>query len=173
MARPLEDPLDVGLLASQDRELVREFAVATFERLQGSVARPEGRARLSLRFHVAGDFPAADGRLDATVWLVCQRCLCEYEATLTSPVRVAFVADDEAATRVPEDYEAVTVAARRLHLDEYVEDELLLALPLVPMHAVASECGVKPAVVVEEITPKVDKGPVQRPFAGLHDLLKR
>jgi uncharacterized protein len=173
MASPPEDPLDVGQCAAQRVELERGFEVLNFERLRDSVSRPEGRAAVSLRFGFAGAFPAAEGSVSAAVWLVCQRCLAEYEARLASPVRIAFVDNDDAAATVPEDYEAVTVDAGRLALADFVEDELLLALPLVPMHATPAECGVKREAAAEEAVPTVEKGPVQRPFAALQDLLKR
>jgi len=173
MARPLEDPLDVGQCAAQRAELRREFAVGNFERLRDSVSRPEGRATVSLRFHVAGSYPAAEGTVSGTVWLVCQRCLADYEARLESPLRIAFVDNDADAATVPEDYEAVMVDAGRLALADLVEDELLLALPLVPMHATPADCGAKPEAGAEEALPTVEKGPSHRPFAALQDLLKR
>ncbi len=173
MARPLEDPLDVGQCASQRVDLVREFAVGKFERLRDSVSRPEGQAAVSLHFHVAGGYPAAEGSVSGSVWLVCQRCLAEFEARLASPVRIAFVDDEAGAATVPEDYEAVMVDAGRLMLADLVEDEMLLALPLVPMHATPAECGAKREVEAVVAAPTVEKGPVQRPFAALQDLLKR
>lgn len=173
MARPVEDPLDVGLLAAQRARLERAWDVASLGRLGDSVARPEGQVRLELGFDRAEEGPVAEGRLDATVWLVCQRCLGPFEARIEAPVKVAFVDDDEAAARVSDEYEAVTVDHGRLDLDAYVEDELLLALPLVPMHAAPSACGVQPETVAEVPRPVTDRGPVQRPFADLKGLLKR
>jgi uncharacterized protein len=173
MARPLEDTLDVGQSASQRAQLVRGFAIGNFARLRDSVSRPDGSATVSLRFHVVGSFPAAEGSVSGSVWLVCQRCLDDYEAQLESSVRVAFVDNDVDAATVPEDYEAVTVDAGRLALADFVEDELLLALPLVPMHATPAECGVKREAPAAKVEPSVEKSSVHRPFAALQDLLKR
>jgi len=182
MARPLEDPLDVGQLAAQQAALDRTYEVAGFERLRGSLARPEGRATASFRFHDSGTYPALEGEVRATVWLVCQRCLTEFEATIDSPVRVALVATDAAAARVPDEYDAVTAPFGRIQLEELVEDELLLALPLVPMHATLAECALQTAGQVEreaetsrvEATAAAEaKSPVQRPFGDLRNLLKR
>jgi uncharacterized protein len=173
MARPLEDPLDVGPLAAQRAELVREFPVRDFGRLRDGLARADGHATVTLRFHVAGELPAAEGTLTAGVWLVCQRCLAAYEARLESAMRLAFVDDDADADAVPEGYEAVTVAAGRVRLAELVEDELLLSLPLVPVHAQPAECSVQAEVPAGEARPTAQPVPAQRPFAGLQDLLKR
>jgi uncharacterized protein len=182
MARPLEDPLDVGALAAQQAELDRTYEVAGFERLRGSLARPEGRATADFRFHDAGTYPVLEGEVRATVWLVCQRCLNEFETVVESSVRVAFVATDAEAARVPDEYDAVTAPFGRVQLEDLVEDELLLALPLVPMHATLADCTLQTAAQVEceAKTEAVEaaaateaKGPVQRPFGDLRNLLKR
>jgi uncharacterized protein len=57
----------------------------------------------------------------------------------------------------------------RVALSELVEEELLLAVPLVPRHEDLRECG--PAA--EAAAPQADEEAVQRPFAGLGELLKR
>ena len=177
MARPLEDPLDVGQLAAQRTQLEREFPIAGFARLRDSLARPDGRAAVQFRFHTAGAYPALEGAVRARAWLVCQRCLTEFEATLESPVRVAFVGRDAEAGRVPDEYDAVTAPGGRIDLTEFVEDELLLALPLVPMHATPAECALQLAAEAEAEAdselPAASAQPTQRPFAELRSLLKR
>ena len=59
----------------------------------------------------------------------------------------------------------------RITVGELVEEELLLALPIVPLHAEASDCVVAqdvPAVKVE-----APEQTTQKPFAQLDELLKR
>jgi uncharacterized protein len=176
MARPLEDPLDVGQLAAQRSRLEREFPIGGFARLRDSLARPEGRAEVDFRFHTAGAYPALEGAVRARAWLVCQRCLRQFEATLASPVRVAFVGRDAESGRVPDEYDAVTAPGGRIQLTEFVEEELLLALPLVPMHATPAQCAQH--LIVQAEAEADGEGaartrPAQRPFADLRQLLKR
>jgi uncharacterized protein len=174
MARPLEDPLDVGQLAAQRTRLDREFPIGGFARLRDNLARPEGRAAVQFRFHAAGAYPALEGAVRARAWLVCQRCLKEFEAALESPVRVAFVARDAEAGRVPDEYDAVTAPGGRIQLTEFVEEELMLALPLVPMHATPAECALTLASEPEaDSEPAAPAQPVTRPFAELRELMKR
>ena len=178
MARPLEDLLDVGQLAAQRFRLERDFPIDAFARLRDSLSRPDGRATVNFQFQMAGSYPALEGAVRARAWLVCQRCLQPFEARFESPVRVAFVGRDAEAGRVPDEYDAVTAPGGRLEFGEFVEDELLLALPLVPMHATPSACAHTLAQADGEATGTRGgatnaAGPVQRPFAELRDLLKR
>ncbi|MBS0396886.1 MAG: DUF177 domain-containing protein [Proteobacteria bacterium] len=173
MARPLEDPLDVGQLAAQHTRLERDFPIDGFVRLRESLARGDGRASVRFRFHVAGAYPALEGAVQARAWLTCQRCLKEFEAALESPVRVAFVGRDAEASRVPDEYDAVTAPGGRIQLSEFVEDELLLALPLVPMHDTPAQCALTLAAEAESEAPAAAARSATRPFAELRELMKR
>jgi uncharacterized protein len=176
MASQLQDPLDVGQLAAQRTRLEHDYPLGGFTRLRDSLARPEGVAVVDFRFHSAGAYPALEGAVRARAWLVCQRCLSEFETALESPVRVAFVGRDAEAGRVPEAYDAVTAPGGHLALDEFVEDELLLAVPLVPMHPTPADCAMTLAMAANdapEAEPAARSAPTQRPFAELRNLLKR
>jgi uncharacterized protein len=175
MTRPLPDPLDVGLLAAQHVRLAKDFPISGFSRLRDSLARLDGFAVVDFHFHPAGAYPAVEGAVRARAWLVCQRCLQEFQAALESPVRLAFVPRDAEAGRVPDDYDALTAPGGRIALEELVEEELLLALPLVPTHATPTECALTLAAATaeHEVAGPPAARPVQRPFAELRDLLKR
>jgi uncharacterized protein len=189
MLKPLTDPVDVGLLSASESTGSSEYLLAGFERLKDSLAKSEGTAQVEFRFHDAdaasslGDlpgassvarFPALDGSVEARPWLVCQRCLNPFEWHLESAFKVAFVASEEDAALVPGEYEAVLAPHGRTSLHELVEDELLLALPLVPMHERIEECRAPPEPSSPEDAPDEDaKEATTRPFAQLRDLLDR
>jgi uncharacterized protein len=117
------------------------------------------------------------------VALVCQRCLGPLRLPLSSESRVGLVESMEQADRLPADAEPVWIEDRKVDLDEIVEEELLLALPLVPLHEPgAAECtatGVVDAREGDKVEGATsmdddDAAPVvQTPFAELGELLKR
>jgi uncharacterized protein len=189
MLKPLTDPVDVGLLSASESTGSSEYPLAGFERLKDSLAKSEGTARVEFRFHDVdatsspgdvpeasslGRFPALDGGVEARPWLVCQRCLNPFEWHLESAFKVAFVGSEEEAAQVPVEYDAVLAPHGRASLRELVEDELLLALPLVPMHERIEECRAPPGPSSPEDAPDEDaKEATTRPFAQLRDLLDR
>jgi uncharacterized protein len=178
MSKPLTDPVDVGLLSASETTSSGEYPLAGFGRLKDSLAKSEGTARVEFRFHSADDgehrFPALDGHVVARPWLVCQRCLNPFEWHLESAFRVAFVANDEQSPRVPVEYESVLAPHGRALLAELVEDELLLALPLVPMHERVEDCRAAPEASSPEPAPdEATEDGTRRPFAQLRDLLDR
>jgi len=109
----------------------------------------------------------------ATVVLACQRCLQPLTVPLSVDRRIRFVATEEEAERLDEEGEDDVLArpARGLDLPGLVEDELILALPLVPRHTVCPQ-PLMPADSAAE--PDADVPPAgDGPFAALASLKRR
>ncbi len=129
-------------LARQGRTLRGAVAAASLPRLAEAVSALEGDAEAELGFALdAAGVPHATGRVRARVRLVCQRCLEPMTLAIDAPLRVGFARSEAAAAALPEAYEPVVVGAEEeLALAGLVEDELLLALPIVPRHAAGEPC---------------------------------
>lgn len=73
--------------------------------------------------------------VDATVRLLCQRCLLPLQEALSARRSFLFVSDEAEAARLDEELDDdVLVLSRSLDMTALAEDELILALPLVPRH---------------------------------------
>jgi len=128
--------IDAPPLAGQDEATVQWTVQAEWRDPPPAVqaawrALGQGRVvprQLWLRLQVHGALP-----------LVCQRCLEPYWQPLSLDRWFRFVADE--ATALAEDdaceEDLLVYTGTRFHLRELVEDELLLAAPLVPRHDAA------------------------------------
>ncbi|HEV3104470.1 MAG TPA: DUF177 domain-containing protein [Trinickia sp.] len=76
-----------------------------------------------------------------SAWLECQRCLTPYEQAFDIDAIYRLVATEEEADEFPldEDEIDVIVGSRQFDLIDLIEEELLLALPLVPKHHVCPQ----------------------------------
>jgi uncharacterized protein len=75
-------------------------------------------------------------KADTRIQLVCQRCLEPVHADLQVDRQFRFVeGEPQAASLDAEIDDDVLALSRRFNLLELIEDELVLALPLVPRHA--------------------------------------
>lgn len=72
-----------------------------------------------------------EGEVRARLTLQCQACLQGVDWPIQSEIRLAVVADDDAAAQVPREYEPLIVGDEGIILSELVEDELILAMPTV------------------------------------------
>ena len=104
---------------------------------------------------------------DADVVLQCQRCLLPLPEAVHVDRHFRFVADEDAAAALDDEIEdEVLVLAKSLNLRDLVEDEMLLALPLVPRHDVCPEAVAMQFGDVEAVEEKAN------PFASLAILRK-
>jgi uncharacterized protein len=104
-------------------------------------------------------------KIDATVPLTCQRCLGPVDVALAVDRAFRFVADEETAAAQDDDCEEDLLAiSHDFDLAGLVEDEMLMALPLVPMHETCP-IHVKLAVADEAFGTEATAKP--NPFAVL------
>jgi uncharacterized protein len=102
--------------------------------------------------------------------LPCQRCLRPCECPLDETARLIVVADD--GEEVPGGFDTVLGDAERLSVTELVEEQMLLGMPLVPMHEDDDECrdAAAPVTTIERDSTVEEK---QKPFANLRELLDK
>jgi uncharacterized protein len=113
--------------------------VGDFERLAQEFVNPEAQ----LQFRICGGEDAR-GRpqlhcsVKGEVQMVCQRCLKPLEVVIRSDRRLYLATSEPEAARLEAalaDVEIdVMVVGRTLDLAGVIEDEVLLSMPLVPMH---------------------------------------
>ena len=166
--------LDVAALASAQAELAGEWPLSAMPRLMQdawpSVPGPSvGQVRWSARGERRG---AAEGHAETwlhlqahtSLTLGCQRCLQPVVVTLQVQPSLRFVVGEAQAQQLDEDSEDDVLALEAaLDLQQLVEDELILALPLVPRH---DHCELPLTSPLTE-APEVQTEVVVHPFAGL------
>jgi uncharacterized protein len=140
------DPLrlDVAALAAEGGVLEGRWPGQQLPRLAGSTTPPQDTAPADVVWRAEGRrVPVAGGEPElwlhltarAPAWLTCQRCLRPFESPLQIDQRLRFVRGEAQAEALDAELEEDVLALpRALDLRELIEDELLLALPLVPRH---------------------------------------
>jgi uncharacterized protein len=158
--QPVIDGLEFAKAGSR---LQGAWPVAEFQRLRDVLRSGPGTVRYVLEGSPdAQGYPALRLKVDATLPLLCQRCLAPFEYALRgeSLLRlVATQAEVDAAPIEPDGPESI-MAGKEMQVRALVEDEVLLAIPIAPRHE-ACEAGGKAAA----------PGIRQRPFAGLRGLM--
>ena len=170
--------LDVTAFAKAAGELAGHSPLPSFDRLTESAlanALPAGGP--DVRWRARGELRPMRGG-ESQVWLhvnaaaelplECQRCLKAVDVPLQIERSFLFVHGEETAAQLDTDGEDDVLAlTRALDLRELIEDELLLALPIVPRHAVCP----KPLVVAAGADDMPDEKP--NPFAALAALKRK
>ncbi|MBE2244287.1 MAG: DUF177 domain-containing protein [Burkholderiaceae bacterium] len=167
--------LDIERFAAEGGALEGDWPLAGMQRLCDAChVAPGADAADRVRWSAGGEQRRRAGQaaqawlhltLDAKVDLTCQRCLSAVTVGLVVDRWFRFVDGEERAAALDaESEDDVLASSRTFDLHELAEDELLLALPLVPRHEV---CPQPLAAPIGAGDPHDDPGPAESPFAAL------
>jgi len=166
--------IDPIRMAETRRLLQGHMALAEMKRLVESLQDSEGDVRVSLEFGIDEEgIRNIRGHIQADVALECQRCLEPMRYAIDSEFALGMVSSASEAETLPSHYEPLVLDGNPLFLRDVLEDELLLALPIVAKHA-QDECSVKldeAEAPAEQAHP--DTGPEEKeknPFSVLADM---
>jgi len=165
MSEPWSRPLDVDWLADGGAEV--EFTIALCE-LTALPAGVSGSVGGHVRFRRQQGLAVAELSVRGAATLECQRCMRPLSVPIDALVEVALVGFEADVARVPAELEPVLAPGSRISIGELVTEELLLTLPIVPLHPGNDACVPAPA----EAAAAQPTQETHKPFARLAVLLK-
>lgn len=157
--------VDAWRMVSARRVLEGELPLAELPRLSSLLNDAQGSARYRIEFgRDALEVPFAKLSIDAGLPLVCQRSLQSFVEPVVIEQLLGLLRDEAGEAALPPGYEALLVPEDgRLVAAEMVEDELILAVPVIPV-APGSEAVERDWPVAEEEAAAIN------PFAALSAL---
>lgn len=172
MSVTLPESVDAWRMVSARRSFQGVLPVAALRRLGEALAGSEGTAQYELDFG-RDDLGTAylDVRVQAPLTLICQRTLEPFVFPVTLDSRLGLIRTEREESALPPGVEPLLVADDgKLSLADVIEDELLLALPLVPINP---DSVLPEEVVAPEPEASSGEGRSDNPFAILRELKKR
>ena len=167
----LPETIDPIQLAEQGVRLTGELPLRDMARLASVCEVGEGMATADLKFaREPHGLRYLRARIEARLRLICQRCLQPMDVEVRSQPILALFRPDESQAGVPEEAEPLVVEPG-WSLAALVEDELLLAMPMMPRHR-TGECAASTVPPRKEARVEVETER-PNPFAVLEKLRKR
>lgn len=170
MSRAPADLVNAVELARRAARLERTVGLSQLPRLAEAGALKGTRVQAKLEFGSLEGRTTVAVLVDGEVVLPCQRCLRPCVCDVEESALLAVVARD--ADEVPGGYEPLLGDAERLSVVELIEEQVLLGLPLVPMHPTAVACGAA-AAALDAAADEAAVDEKQRPFSNLRQLLDK
>jgi len=136
MRQQLPKQIDPFKFAQNGRELEGEITVAELPRLVSALHDDKGTVNVSMRFDIDRlGTPYMVGKFDATLTLTCERCMGPMPESFSIDCMLALVKHEKLVETLADQYEPWVIEGHDpVALTDVVEDELILALPLVPRH---------------------------------------
>ncbi len=130
-------PVDVNpfKLVEQERCLAGVMPLQKLPRLAEIALAGTEDVEVTLDFtRSVGKRPMIKGHIRGNIVLECQRCMQPVTIALDAPLQVALTTFESDERPEQEGLEAWLIEDERLFIQDFVEDEILLALPLVAKH---------------------------------------
>ncbi len=171
-SRRIPDLIDPVVMAGKQQQLEGGFELSELSRIKDSLADASGTVSFQLLFHRDRKIIVISGDVDSVLQLRCQRCMELMQWPVHGDVSLAVVSSMDEADRLPDAYEPVLLTETKLPLKDIIEEELLLALPVIPQHAgdcpspAEAESSAEPTLTVSAEDERY------QPFANLAELIK-
>ena len=165
MPAALPELVDPWRMVQARRMFTGTLPLSTLPRLCESLAHGDGEVAFEIAFDT-DDFGIASLTLNvnARLPLVCQRSLEVFELPVAIHQRLGLITDEADEAGLPESFEPLLVTDAQLRPVDVIEDELILALPVVAL---------APGVPLEDVAiGAADEAEIraQGPFAALGTL---
>ena len=128
-------------LTEAGRSFRGDIIVSGLSRLADYLADTTGQIAVELSFRIdERQVRAVTGRLQVNLELICQRCLGSMNFPLNLKFQLGVVCSEDEAGALPGEYEPLLVDGEPIALKQIIEDEIILALPVIPKHPDSTLC---------------------------------
>ena len=176
MSEDMPVQIDVLRLAKKGSHLAGQLPLSRMTRLADLLNSTEGRANVELEFGLDGQhIPYLKGNVTTCLELTCQRCLESMQYPIDHTFLLGIVKSEQAASRLPDEYEPLLVDDQPSRLADIIEDEIILSLPVVAMHP-EEDCPASKILLNMETNTEARSEANQdkeSPFAKLGELMKQ
>ena len=154
MSTGLPSSFDPLLAAKRARRISGAVPVSMLQRVTEIALRNNTLVNAQFELSLsAQNLPLLVGAVQGNVVLRCERCLGEVDIPFESSVTLALVEEQQGADFIPDGYEKFEYIGTHISTLDLLEEEVLLALPMVPKHSRIEDCQphVKDWMQTEEV----------------------
>ena len=151
-------------------EIQGKLPIKQFKRLNEALLSDEGDIEVELKFDRAGPVPFIVGHIKTELQLKCQRCMQAMSHSVDVDFKLGLVQNEAQMEKLEDEFEPYLLESDNNHLPDMLEEELLLALPLVAVHEFdCSDYLQKQELEQQDKVEKTEEK--ENPFSVLKDLL--
>ena len=113
-------------------KIQQPFEFTNLSQLNSCIAPGNYTVELEAQFSLQQYKALLTGHLTGDITLLCQRTLDQFNYPVSSKIQLGFVTDDRLFKGFPDHYEAYTYQNEQINLQALVQQEILLAVPMIP-----------------------------------------
>ena len=121
--------------AKKEISLSGLYQISDFPKISEIASNKSDNVRVDLSFYLKNSkTPCVDGIIELDIVLPCQRCLDDLSLELKVNFNLAFVRHDQQSEELDSHYEIYVIEEEELVTLDLISDEILLSIPMIPMH---------------------------------------
>ncbi|VAW77098.1 COG1399 protein, clustered with ribosomal protein L32p [hydrothermal vent metagenome] len=129
-------------LADAGRSFRGELEIRSLRRLAPLLADQDGKLHAQIEFRLDERcIRVLQGQVEGQIQLTCQRCLEPVKFAVNVAFVLGIVGSENEIAGLPEGYEPLMVDGEPQLTSALIEDEILLAVPAVPVHTDNQACN--------------------------------
>lgn len=165
--------IEPGRYATGRREIAASVAISSLLRIKEYLRDTDGDIKVNFSFaHDEENRVVIRMQTHGVLKLTCQRCMQELDFAVDAEHIICPIAHESEVALLPESYEPVLLEEDFISPIAIVEEELILNLPLIPMHA-EDDCPIARNSAYYGENEIVEVSPDTKPFAALAELKKK
>jgi uncharacterized protein len=163
----LPQQINVLRLAEQGAEISGHLPINKMSRLKEMLVSDAGEIAVTLELGKDKQrLSYLQSKIAGELILECQRCLKPVTVPIEDSFMLSPIEDEEEANHLPSHYEPLLIDRDQQFLSAMIEDELILRLPIVPLHD-TEQCKAK--TIIDEIDNELEETG-KNPFDILSEL---
>ena len=171
MTNDLPLRFDPVLFAKQGRQIEGDLAIQEMPRIVDLTPNQDTKLHVTMSFSTSSlQFPLVKGTIDGQVVQSCQRCLGDTTVEIDQVFELLLVSPDVAELVSQEGYELFEYSGQFISTIELLEDETILAMPIVVKHHSLNECEPIAQKWIKQKEHKPADTRRDNPFAALKNL---
>ena len=126
-------------LAAKKHNLIGQVAVSKLsQRLCDNLSSTDGYVQIDWKFSLDNrKRPTISGQIQTQLQMLCQRCITPVTVpVITKIALIVFTEEPSQYEKIPPDYESIILPNKPVSLSTLIENELILAIPIVARHEI-------------------------------------
>ncbi len=170
MSNDLSLQFDPVLFANRGRQFAGNIPVKDMPRIIELASNSDGEFYVTMTFSMSSlKFPMVKGTIEGEVGQTCQRCMGNTAVPISSQFQLLLITPDSLELASEEGHEIFEYTGQVITTASFIEDEIILSIPIVAKHADIEKCESPVKQWMHEFD-EVPTDEKDNPFAKLKDL---
>jgi len=155
--------IKLSKFAKKEISLSGIYQISDFPKISEIARNKKDNVKVGLTFYLKNNkTPCVEGIIELDIVLACQRCLDDLSIALKVDFNLAFIRHGQESDELDSLYEIYVIEEEELATHDLISDEVLLSIPMVPIHDYDCTKKISGQEIIEEKS--------ENPFAILKNI---